>query len=722
MTTLLRLLRRWRRHPLATRWWAYRPVVRQYDQMDCGPAALLSVLRAYGGDSSLPEVRRVTHTGNRGASLLGLCAGAEALGFSAHGARGSYEELRAERLPCIAHLVLETGQQHFVVVYETTDRQVTIGDPGRGVHRLPVTEFTRLWETQAVLLLSPGTTLVDEPAPHWLEWMTGLVLEQPVWFSQVIFLGLLVTLGTVGAAALVQLLIDALQRGGHVHGATLAAWLMGALLVARGATGFLRSRFLVQLTQRVSRGLTDRIVERIFQLPLLFFESRRIGDVTARITDGVRVQMAAVRVLGSALIDLMLVVASLAAVCVIGNELGLLVLAFMPLLVAVLARATRSLRQQQTETLEAFASAEAGAIDALRGIRVVRGFDVGGPMQRANAEAFGRYYARQAVLGNSQARIGFEAELLGALLVCAVLVAGTWLIGVGALTLGTLMATYTLATSELTGSARLAEAYVSLQGAAASANRVSDLLLHPPETSTGERPYPEGATLRCDRVDFSWTNAAPLLRDVSLALTPGVTVGLSGSSGTGKSTLVKLLQRHYMPTAGALLVDDVPAHAIDLGAYRRQVAVLSEETPIFSDSLLHNVALGREAVTPERASALVARLGLGVVMSRFAGGWHAPIGEKGRHLSAGERQLVGLLRALAGELAVLILDEGLNGMDPALMRQSLLAVTAYAAEHAVLLVSHDERVLAVADVRLVLEHGSIRSLPIPPARLAMVTA
>src|SRR6185437_6569121 len=187
-------------------------------------------------------------------------------------------------------------------------------------------------------------------------------------------------------------------------------------------------------------------------------------------------------------------------------------------------------------------------IDALRSARMIRSYWIGDSIARTNEAGFERFHERSATLGRTQARGGFEAELLGALLVAAVLIPGTLRVDGKERTLGALMAPYSLATAALSSCARLAESYLAMQGVAASASRIMDVLALRPEGEQGGRAFPAGEPIRLEGIGFAWPNGAALLNDVWLTLVPGRIVAVRGRSGSGKSTLVKVLHRHYTPT------------------------------------------------------------------------------------------------------------------------------------------------------------------------------
>jgi ABC-type bacteriocin/lantibiotic exporter with double-glycine peptidase domain len=159
----------------------FPPLIRQHDQTDCGPAALLSVLHFWGGDLPLAELRSLSGTDLRGSNLAGLLRAGEAIGFRARGATGTVDELRGEALPAIAHVVLPDGTPHFVVVYRITSKAIAVGDPARGRGRIARHDFEAIWPFRAVLLLEPTPDLRNDRVIGWIPWLAAHCRSEPAW-------------------------------------------------------------------------------------------------------------------------------------------------------------------------------------------------------------------------------------------------------------------------------------------------------------------------------------------------------------------------------------------------------------------------------------------------------------------------------------------------------------------------------------------------------------
>lgn len=694
---------------LAARWAAHsrrRHVVRQHDQADCGPAALLTVLRAHGGDASMARVRALTMTDARGTSLASLVEGARSLGFTARGASGTLEALAEERLPCIAHVLNDRDQWHFVVVY-AIGQQVVVGDPGLGRCTMSRGEFERRWVSRAVVLLNPTPSLVIEHPPHWITWLASYCRADRAWLYQTVFLGFIYTGLALASSLLIRQLVDfAIPSHDRQR-----VWMLGGLLLGmqgiRAGAGYLRLRFLADVGARVSVRMTRDFLGHIFRLPASFFDSRSTGDITTRVADAVKIQSAIVRAIGGTLTDVFLLVGSLAVVCLLAPDLGWVIVAAAALYAAALYPFTRPIRDQQGRAMQAYSAVESTYIDSLTGAQVVTAYSVDAQFAHLNGGLFETFQERLRSLGRQQATIAGCADLLGGMVVTAILIAATLHVVDGRMELGVLLALYSLVATALPSISRLLDTNVAVQGAAVASGRLLDLLNVAPESRRHGDEFRLTSSIALQGVSHRWPNGPLVLEDVSMEIPRGCITALLGASGSGKSTIVTLLERRYQPTIGAVLVDGKPAMDIELTSYRRGVTVVPEHSKIFTGTLAFNITLGRTGSGSATVDELIHTFNLEHFFSRFPYGPQTRIGDGGHKLSSGERQVVSLLRALVSRPALLVLDEGLNALDGELAAVILRVLRRFADANAVLLISHNPATVASADRAYVIQHRRV---------------
>lgn len=690
------------------------PVVRQYDRVDCGPASLLAVLRYHGGDAGLAPVRALAGTDASGTSLLGLYKAAQSLGFYAKGATGDYESLRRVDLPCIAHVVVEGGP-HYVVVYEAGEEHLCVADPARGLVRLSRGEFERIWVQGTVLILEPGPELQSEPPAPWFPWVLHHCRGAQGWLVQAVFLGLVYTALGLVTAFVVQRLVDDFIPGGRASRIIAAGGFLLGLHLIRAIVGYLRQHFLVGLGKRAATAIAAEFIGRLFSLPSQFFDTRKRGDVAARLQDASQVQSAVIQLLGSTTIDALITVLSVAAVFHFSLEMGRITTLVLPPYALLAGSVASRLHHEHHEALGTYGQLQASYIDTLDGIDVVRSSGTAAVFSSATLALYGVFQSKIERLGFTQASAGFKLEAVGGVFLAAVLTTGAVLVLNGGLAIGAMLAAYSLAAGALPSLQGVTDGLFTLQAGAAAAQRLQDVLLTEPERNLGSSPFRMERELRLEKATFQWTHGEPLLSEANLTLQSGRITGLSGANGSGKSTLIHLLTRRYPLAEGTLTVDGLAADAIDLQSYRRNVSVVPEKVKIFNGVLGANLAMGAQDLSIATLMERLGELSVGPFLKRFKAGLDTEVGEDGRRLSAGERQMIGLIRALLGGPKILIVDEGFNALDPEAFALAVRLVRSQARRGAVLLVSHVEPLMALADERFILRGGTVLADTCPRA-------
>jgi len=688
-------------------------VVRQHDSTDCGPAALLSVLRYWGGDTSLARVRDLAGTNLRGTPLVALAGAAEQVGFVPRAVRGSLEDLERETLPSIAHLTLPDGQTHFVVVYRIRPDHILLGDPGPGRVRLSRQEFEELWRHGVVLLLQPGETLLNEAAPGWIRWIAEYLRAERGWLVQSLFLGSVSAGLGLATALFVQWLIDHFIPGRNTEMILATGIVLLGLMLVRAGAAWLRLRFLLGMNRRVSDRLNRDFLTRLFRLPLRFFESRATGDISARLADGVRVQGALLEVVGTAVIDGMIIIGSITFLFFVAPPLGWIALIAVPPYACILVLAASRVRNARSEAMSAYSSAESGFIDTLRGMSELLAFGAAEPFIRMNNGLHRAFQHRAEESGRLQGTVAFLTEAGGGVVIVTALVYGALLVVDGVLQLGELMAGYSLLAGLLPSIQRVADSTSTFQEASVGASRLRELLLAPPEEAGGSRELQEPVTISVREGVVQWPSGERSLDGLTLTVRPHRTAGIWGPNGAGKSTLLSILARSRALSSGSLLVDGIPAEDHSLMAWKRSVALVPAEPFTFRGTLAENVLLGRTLADPARALRDLETMGFDQLIQRLSESWNTLVGEGGRRLSTGEQQAVAIMRAMVATPSLLLIDEGLRSTDAEMTEVLLEAILRYGRARSVVMVSHEPAVLIRCDHLHVIEGGRI-TLEGPP--------
>ena len=515
------------------------------------------------------------------------------------------------------------------------------------------------------------------------------------------------------AAKLVQpwLLMVAIDRHilpGDLAGLTGVAGLFLLALAAESALLFLQGYLVQAVGQRIMADLRRDGFRRLLRLPVEFFDRHPSGRLVTRLTSDVENvgELFGAGVV-AALGDLVTLAGIVAVMLWLDASLSLVAFAVLPLLLITAMMFRRFMRQAMRQVRARLAGLNAFIAERLAGMTEVRLFG----QERRTLDEFEEL--QQGYCHSTIRVIDWDAtlyavvEALGSVAIAAILWRGGGEVVAGAATFGTLVAFIEYVQKFFAPLRDLSAKYSVIQASNASLERIYDLLDQPPEPAgQGHAAAGGAAEVHFEGVDFSYDGKTPVLKGIDLAIAAGETVALVGDTGSGKTTLARLLLGFYPPAAGRIRLDGADLGTLDPAEVRRRVGWVSQEPFLFAGTVRENLdPEGR--LGDERLRALLAEVGVLATVERL-GGLQAVLTERGKNLSAGERQLLCLARALVPQPGVLILDEATSRLD--LLTEELVnrGLAAAGRQRSVLLIAHRLQSARRADRIVVLRRGEIR--------------
>ncbi|HEU0036516.1 MAG TPA: peptidase domain-containing ABC transporter [Kofleriaceae bacterium] len=680
------------------------PFVQQLQWTDCGPACVAMILKYFGRDVTLDEVREIAGGGREGVDALALVKAAEWYGLRARGVSIDIEHLKFVPAGSILHWEFD----HYVVFEKLTSKGAHIVDPARGRRVIPEKQLRTAF-TGVVLVFEKTASFEPRKAGsgRWAWYLRQLGGQRHL-LTRVIVMSLMLRIFALAVPLLTAVIVDSVIPRDDYSLLFVVMIGLGAMLVFEVITMLVRTHLLLQMRTNLDTRLTLGFVDYLSRLPYDFFQRRSSGDLMMRVNNNATIREVLTTNTLSSLIDGMFVIGYAVLIFFVSPFIGGVVLGLALLQVLVLLAARGRYRDLLVQSLDAQARSQSYLVELFAGMSTLKACAA----ESRAVERWSNLYVDELNVslerGRATARVDSFMHMLTSGSPLVIFLLGTLQVIDGTMSLGTMLAVNAVALGLLSPLASLVNAGMQLQLLGGYMDRVEDVLNTKPEQSGQDAARVPKLTGRVtlQNVSFRYSERAPLVvRDVSLDIRPGMSVAIVGKSGCGKSTLASLIAGLYRPVEGRILFDGNDLMRLDLRSLRRQIGVVFQQPYLFAGSIRSNISLTEPSTPLDRVVHAARVAAVHDDIDAMAMGYDTLITDGGSSLSGGQRQRMAIARALVHRPSLLILDEATSALDAETERQVIHNLGSLRCTRIIL--AHRLSTIMTADLIVVMEQGEI---------------
>lgn len=696
------------------------PNYKQPDQMDCGPTCLRMVAKYYGKNFSLQRLRDVCGINKEGVSLLGISEGAEKIGFRTTGVRVDLELLSEVELPCILHW----RQNHFVVLYRIKNDFYYISDPARGLVKYTQAEFLSNWigtnyngEAQGIILtIAPSPDFYVQPGDKEdglsLTYLAGYLRPYKQLIFQ-LFIGL-------GVGSLLQLILPFLTQsivdtGINTRNLNFIYIILIAqtmLFLGRLSVEFIRSWILLHISTRLNISILTDFIIKLMKLPMGYFDTKMTGDIMQRMNDQGRIQSFLTGSTLSIIFSMFNLVVFTGVLAWYNLNIFFIFLISSVIYTLWIIYFFKKRRALDFKRFDISSKNQSSVVQLISGMQEIKLNNCEQQKrwewERIQAGLF-KYSVKSLSLGQiQQAGTFFINE--GKNILITFIVAKSVIDG--QLTLGGMMAVQYIIGQLNSPIEQMLGFLQQLQDAKISLERLNEIHQMEDEESS-EKVYmqdlPLDKTITFEDLSFTYPGAGndPVLSNISLSIPEGKTTAIVGMSGSGKTTILKLLLRFYEPQKGNIRIGAGQLSQISFRHWREKCGTVMQDGFIFSDTIAKNIAVSDEQPNMLKLENAIRIANILEFINSLPLGLNTKIGQEGNGISQGQRQRILIARAVYKNPEYIFFDEATNALDANNEKVIMENLENFFKGRTVIVVAHRLSTVKNADNIIVLDKGRI---------------
>lgn len=685
--------------------------VKQRDISDCGAACLASVARFYNLDVPVARIRQHAGTDVKGTNVAGMLEAAVRLGFEAKGVKGTFESLFKIPLPAIAHIIVNAQLHHYVVIYKINKHKISIMDPADGkllVKKL--NDFREEW-TGVLILLAPDDSFVhgNQKISLYTRFYKLLLPHHAV-LVQALFGALIYTLLGLSMSIFVQKIVDFVLVDGNRNLLNLMSVGMFIILFLQIFIGTLKSIFIIRTGQMIDARLILGYYKHLLKLPQQFFDTMRVGEITSRIGDAVKIRLFINDVSINLAVNFFMLVFAFTMMFTYYWKLALYLLIVIPLYSAIYLISNRLNNKVQRKLMENSAELESQLVESLNSVGTIKRFGLEEYANQKTEMRFVKLLTTVYKSGLNAVFSGSSTELVSHSFTIILLWVGAGFVLDKQISPGELLSFYTLIGYFTGPVSSFVGMNKTVQDAIIASDRLFEIMDMEQESEDHKFEIERSnlGNIRFVDVSFRYGSRVMVFDKLNLEIPYQKMTGIVGESGSGKSTLMSILQNIYPVHNGHVFIGDSEIKYISNSSLRQIIAVVPQKIELFAADVSTNISIGDDEPDMKKILGICTMLGITQFIDDLPYGFQTQLGENGASLSGGQKQRIAIARALYRDPEILILDEASSSLDPVSERYVQNAIDFLLSDKkTVIVISHRLSSIQKAGKIIVLKDGKV---------------
>ena len=552
--------------------------------------------------------------------------------------------------------------------------------------------------------------MINSQIKFGFEWFFNEIMTYKRVISEVLVGSFIVQLFGLITPLFTQVILDKVIVHHSMTTLDVLAFAFVTLMIFEFILNISRNYIFIHCACKIDAKLGAKIFKHLFALPFVYFESRKVGNIIARVRELDQIRDFITNKSVSVIIDLFFSLVFVGIMFLYSVGLSLLVLLFVFLIAILYLTITPELRKRLNDKFNMGAMSNSYLVESVTGVQTVKSLAIEGSMQRKWEDYLGNYVKSGFKLANMGNIAGALSGIFQKAMTIAILYLGVKLVIDNKLTIGQLIA-FQMFAGQFTGPIlRLVGLWNEFQQAILGVDRLGDILNNPIEITSSKLitlPKLEGS-VRFENISFKYSvNTPNVLENLSFSIAPGMSVGLVGRSGSGKSTIAKLIQRLYLTNEGAIYVDGIDIRQMNPLWLRANIGMVLQENYLFSGPIRENISMPKPDAPIELIIQVSKIAGADEFISQLSEGYDTIVGERGSTLSGGQKQRIAIARALITDPKILIFDEATSALDYESESIILTNLDKIKEGRTTFIIAHRLSAVRSCDVIIVFEKGHI---------------